>query len=201
MTTFAEMQTLVESQTRRPEIPAVTQAAIRAATLRAHHTDFFPRDLANTFVTYTPSSSASYYDLPTISATVTRLRTFQWVQSTELITHVPQENLDYREISDLYTSDNVLRSSMYTILGDTLRIYPQIATGELSICYYQNPSISSTAYSSWIADTYPDELAMWAAGIVYARTGFAEMANDAYKNHIQPFKELLLASHLLQAVN
>ena len=46
MTTFAELESLVIEQTRRPEISSVTKAAIRTATLRAHHTDFFPRDLA-----------------------------------------------------------------------------------------------------------------------------------------------------------
>ena len=56
-------------------------------------------------------------------------------------------------------------------------------------------------FSSWIADNYPDELAMWAAAIVFARTGFAEMAADFQRTHVQPFKELLIASHLLANVN
>jgi hypothetical protein len=42
---------------------------------------------------------------------------------------------------------------------------------------------------------------MWAAAIVFARTGFAEMAADFQKTHIAPFKELLISSHLLGNVN
>jgi hypothetical protein len=95
----------------------------------------------------------------------------------------------------------VRRPSIYNLIGDTLRIYPQLQTGRLQVNYYANPNTTSGGFSSWIADTYPDELAMWAAAIVFARTGFAEMANDFQRTHIAPFKELLIASHLLGSVN
>ena len=87
------------------------------------------------------------------------------------------------------------------LIGDTLRIYPQSATGRLDVYYYQNPVTDSLSYSSWIADSYPDELAMWAAAIVFARTGFTEMANDFQKTHVVPFKEMLISSQLLGTVN
>ena len=201
MTTFAELESLVVAQTRRPEVPAITQAAIRTATLRAHHTDFFARDLSTSALQYTPSSSAQFYDFADISSTLLRLRSFQLVQCVEPSTLIPVENLEYRELQDLYDSDQVRRCSMYTLIGDTARMYPTAATGLINVYYYRNPVTSSVGYSSWIADTYPDELAMWAAAIVFARTGFAEMAADFQRTHIQPFKELLISSHLLGTVN
>jgi hypothetical protein len=87
------------------------------------------------------------------------------------------------------------------MIGDTLRVYPVSATGRLATYYYRTPVTSESGYSSWIAALYPDELAMWAAAIVFARTGFAEMAQDFQRNHVQPFKEQLIASHLLANVN
>ena len=201
MTTFAELESLVVAQTRRPEVSAVTQAAIRTATLRAHHTDFFNRDLAMGTLSYTPSSSASFYDFTDVSSTLVRMRAFQLVQSVDSITSVPVETLEYRELQDLYDSDNVRRSSVYTMIGDTLRLFPAAATGQFTAYFYKNPVTTDAGYSSWIADSYPDELAMWAAAIVFARTGFAEMAQDFQRTHVAPFKELLIASHLLSTVN
>jgi len=201
MTTFAELEALVIGQTARPEIPAITQAAIRTATLRAHHVDFFPRDLATSTLSYTPSTSAQFYDFANISTTLVRLRALQLLQSTDAVTTATTEELEYRELQDLYDSDNVRRTSMFTRIGDTLRVYPVSATGLLTIYYYQNPVTADIGYSSWIADDYPDELAVWAAAIVFARTGFAEMANDFQKTHVQSFKELLLASSLTVTVN
>jgi hypothetical protein len=200
MTTFAEMEALVVGQTRRPEVTAVTQAAIRTATLRAHHTDFFPRDLAPGTLSYTPLSGAQYYDLPDLTTLLPKLRSLQSLKSVDS-TGKPIENFEYRELQDLYDSDNVLRTSMYTMIGDTLRVYPQVSTGLLATTYYKNPVVTEAGYSSWVANEYPDELAMWAAAIVFARTGFAEMAQDFQRTHVQPFKELLVASHLFAAVN
>ena len=200
MTTFAELQALVEEQTRRPEIPAVTKAAIRTATLRAHHTDFFPKDVAVGTLSYTPDI-ATFRDFANISSSFSRLRTLKTVEGLDSVTMAPAEAFEYRELDDVYDSDGVRRPSIYNVIGDTLRVYPQMQTGLLQIFYYQNPNTVEVNYSSWIANTYPDELAAWAAAIVFARTGFAEMANEFQKNHIQPFKELLVASHLLGNVN
>lgn len=200
MTTYAEMEALVVAQTRRPEIAAITQAAVRTATLRAHHTDFFERDLAKGTLSYTPSLTSVSYDIPDVSTTLARMRNIQLVTGLDA-SNRPVEELEYRANDDVYDSDNTLRQSVYTRIGDTLRVYPQQATGSLEVLFFQNPATASLTYSSWIADTYPDELALWAAAIVWARTGFLEMAATTDRDHIKPFKEMLLASHLLGNVS
>jgi hypothetical protein len=199
MTTFAELEALVVAQTRRPEIPAITQAAIRAAVLRAHHVDNFPRDLAAGTLNYT-IAEAYFYDFPNLSSLLPRLRSVQLLQSTDTTYNLPVEELEYRELADLYDADGALRPHIYTLIGETLRVYPTAQTGKLTAYFYQNPVVSSAGFSSWIANEFPDELAMWAAGIVWARTGFMDMAADTNKTHVQPFKELLLTDYLLANV-
>lgn len=201
MTTFAELEALVVAQTKRPDLTAVTQAAIRTATLRAHHVDFFPRDLAEGALTYAPSSTATFYQFTNLSSLLTRPRSVKFVQGIDNVTSVPVETFEYREIDDLYDRDGNRRPSVYTLVGDTLRIYPVLATGSATAFYYKNPNINGLEYSSWIADTYPDDLAMWSAAIVFARTGFAEMAADFQRTHVMPFREMLIDSHLLGNVN
>ena len=201
MTTFAQMETLVAEQTRRPDVSAITKAAIKSATLRAHHVDFFPRDLTSYNLTYTPLSTAVLYDFSNIQNILTRLRSLKFVQSIEVGTGTPTENLEYRNADDIYDSDGNRRLSIYTLIGATLRIYPQSATGIASAYYFQNPDTAEATYTSWIADTYPDELAMWAAGIVFARTGFLEAAKEYQDTHVKAFKEMLVDSHLLGTVS
>lgn len=201
MTTYSDLETLVIGQTKRPDISTVTSAAIRTATLRAHHVDFFPRDVVLGTLLFTPSSTAYHYDIANLSSTLVRLRSLKNIQAIEVATGRPVESLEYRDSDDLYDSDGNRRLSVYTLIGDTLRIYPMLATGQLSAFYYRNPNVTGLEYSSWIADTYPDELAMWAAAIVFARTGFAEMAADFNRTHVQPFREILINSHLLGTVS
>jgi hypothetical protein len=200
VTTFAELETLTVEQTRRPEIPAVTQAAIRTAVLRAHHIDFFPRDLISTIISYTPAAS-DFYDIPNLSSSILRLRTIKTVQGLETATTRPVEQLEFREADDLYDSEGDRRRHVYTMIGDTLRIYPDAQTGRINVYSYTNPAITTTGVTSWIADLYPDDIAAWAAAIVFARTGFADMAKQVQDEQITPFKKMLLASHLLATVN
>lgn len=200
MTTFAELQTLVEEQTRRPEIPKITQAAIKTATLRAHHVDFFPRDLTEGPLTYT-SSSVVFQDFPMINTLLAHMRAMKIVVGVDSTTFAPVEELEYREIDDLYDSDGNRRPSIYTLVGDTLRCYFQQQTGRCNVYYFRNPDTAQGTYSSWIADMYPDDLAAWAAAIVFARSGFLEMAKNHQDVYVKPFKELLIASHLLGNVS
>lgn len=200
MATFAEIQALVEAQTRRPEIPDITKAAIRTAVLRAHHTDFFPRDLVEGPLSYV-ASSQTFVDFPSVSASLLRLREIKFVQMLDAITSVPVEQLEYRQNDDLYDSDGNRRPHVYTLVGDTLRIYPSRNTGNVSVFYFQNPDVSEAQFSSWIADLYPDDIAYWAAAIVFARSGFAEQAQQMHEVYVKSFKEILVASHLLGNVS
>ena len=201
MTTFAEMESLVTAQTRRPDVPTITKAAIKSATLRAHHVDFFPRDLTTYNLVYTPLSTAVLYDFANIQNILTRLRSLKFVQSIDAVNSTPTEILAYRDTDDIYDSDGNRRLSIYTLIGATLRIYPQSATGVATAYYFQNPDTAELTYSSWVADTYPEELAMWAAGIVFARTGFLEAAKEFQDTHVKAFREMLIDSHLLGNVS
>lgn len=202
MTTFAELETLVVDITKRPEIPQITKQAIRTATLRAHHVAFFPADLRNATVNYTvPGGQLPMVDIPDISTQLARQRGIRTIQGVDTVTLAPVERFSYREYDKLYDDCGQLEYGVYTLVGDTLRIVPQAPTGRLGIYFYQNPVMTEGQYKSWIADLYPDLLAQWAAGIVSARTGFTDIANDVQREHVAPFKELLIASHLLVEVS
>lgn len=200
MTTFNELYDLTVELTKRPELVAQTQSAIRTATLRAHHIDFFRRDLQMAQLPYAVQPESYYYDFPTISATLQRLRTIKNVYSVTVQGN-QTEQLEYRESDDLFDRDGNPRRYMYTLIGDTLRCYFDLPTSLMQVYYFQNPNVTAGSYSSWIADTYPDDLAGWAAATVMARTGFLEMAARYQEDYVKPLKETLIASHLLGSVS
>ena len=199
MATLTDIVNLTVSQTRRPEINAVTEAAVRSATLRAHHVDFFPRDLTSHILQATPNSPG-VVNIQNISSLLTRLRS---VKSVRILDPnlIPAIQLEYRDLDDLYTRDGNHRPHVYTLLGDTLRLFSHSTQNHIEIFFYQNPNLTGLQYSSWIATLYPDEIAAWAATIVFARTGFAEMANQFNQLYVVPFQQLLVASHLLGNVS
>lgn len=200
MTTFVELRELTIELTKRPELVALTESAVRTATLRAHHTDFFRRDLIQATMNYTVVADAYFYNFPNLTDTLPRLRTMKNIYGVTMEGH-QIEQLEYRESDDLYNSDGNYRRYVYTLIGDTLRVYPDLPTGILHAYYFQNPDVSSSNYTSWIANTYPDDLAGWAAAIVMARTGFLEMAKTYQDSYVRPLQEQLIASHLLATVS
>lgn len=201
MTTFAELQALTIQQTRKPELADLTVQAVRNATLRAHHVDFFPLDLAEGSLSYTPSSLALHYSIPNLSTALPRYRSIKGMLGLEAAMGTPVEEFEYRELDDLYDKDGIRRTSVYSLVGDTLRVVPARATGYLNCYYYANPVLTESGFSSWIADRYPEQLAMLAATIIWNRTGFREMAKNVEETENREFRAMLVSSHLLGEVN
>lgn len=200
-TTFPDMREAVISWTKRPELIALTDAAIKLATLRAHHVDFFPRDQANVVKIYTlPVGNQLFVDITDIYTDAPLLRTPDWMQSEDTTTLLPTENLkflsSYKEFWDV---DQTLQTSVFTQMGETLRVSFAGASGRVRLFYYKNPDTGVESYSSWVANMHKDELAHWAAGIVWARSGFTDMAKQAYAS-VQDFKSLLVESYLTSKV-
>lgn len=202
MTTFAEMQTKVNDLTKRPELVALTNLAIRMATTRAHQVDFFSRDQRNILLTYTPYvTNELYTDITTIYSTLPQLRTPDFIQILDATSLVPSEVLEYVvDYKYFWDNEGMLKGSVFTMLGETLRFRSLSNTGKAQFYIYQNPVVDSTGYNSWIADMYPDEVAGWAAAIVWSRSGFQEIAKQWLDTVITPFREMLVESHLTSKV-
>lgn len=199
-TTFADMTALVYGITKRPELIALTEAAVRTATLRAHHSDFFPRDRSSMTLTYTPAASGSFNDLTGVYTQAPLFRAPEFLQSEDSTSFVATENLEWvSSFKNFYDDLNQVKMSVFTFIGETLKASFASATGRARLFYYKNPTVTSAGYSSWIADLHPDEVAQWAAGIVWARTGNQEMANQAQEATTM-FKADLVSSYLMNKV-
>lgn len=194
MTTFADMLTKTAAITGRPELVALTKIAVRTATIRAHCTTFFPRDKFAQTVNYTVDNTSQWngnINVFTAFASLRQLKVVQCVDSNGAVT----EQLTYREVDDLYDTSGYLRDSTWKLEGQNLLIHSRAPTGSIKVHGYTLPSVAEDSYSSWIADSYPEELALWAAAIVQFRSGNQEIAGASLKTNVEPFKELLIISH------
>ena len=202
MTTFNDMLTLVTDETRRPELVSLTKSAIRMATLRAHRVASFPRDNRTYRYAFTPNAvSTRYVDVPSIYDLIPQLRTIQMGQCVDPTSLLPVEQLEWRDPADTFDKHGVVRQSIYTLMGNTIRCYPIMQTGILDIFYYADPVVTDAGYASWIADLHPEELAKWAASIVQTRTGAMDIAKMNLQTNIQPFKENLISFYSLPTVS
>jgi len=202
MTTFLQMRELVIANTKRPELVALTDNAIKMATVRAHSVDFFPRDLASYSKTYTvPGGLQLFVDLTGMYTDAPQMRTPHYIMGEDATTFQPVEILEHvTDFKEFWDVDNQLRTSVFTQMGESLRARFANPTGRATVFYYKNPITTPDGYSSWIADRHAEELAMWAAGIVWARSGFMDQARVVRDEHVTPFKEFLVESYLSSKV-
>ena len=55
MATFTELCNDVYTMTKRPDLVAETKLAVKAATLKAHQSDFYPKDIYETGIQFSRS--------------------------------------------------------------------------------------------------------------------------------------------------
>lgn len=203
MTTFADMRARVIENTKRPELVALTDNAIRMATIRAHAVDFFPRDLASFVVNYTvPQGLQLFVDIASIYTIAPLLRTPDYLMGEDAVSFQPVEILEHvTSLKDFWDNQTKeMRTSVFTQMGESFRARFANPTGRATCYYYKNPDTTVETYASWIADRHSEELAMWAAGIVWARSGFMDQARVVKEEHVNPFRDFLVESYLSSKV-
>lgn len=195
-TSFTSLYNLVVKLTGKAAIQHVTESAIRSATLRAHAVADFYRDLETAQLSYSVSASTSQiYNVFNISQSMANYRKVGYVRGVNSFGAVT-EKFEYRDPDDLWDENGVIRHSTFTLEGDTLKLIPTLVTELVAVGYYRNPSVSTGAYSSWIADMHEDDIALWAAGIVHSRSGSPDLASSIWQSSVIPFQHLLKEQYL-----
>lgn len=192
--TFDELVQEVYTLTNRPDRVGETQVAIRAATLRSHHLDFFYKDIQEQYLTFATSdyyqqiALTSIFNFRALSYMrkyypgVVGDQTYQAGQVPPLqnIGYYPGNNLpDGREIK-IITPTNVLDSygmnkvDVAYIAGSTIQIKSGDQIQNILFGYYQNPDVTMQGYNSWIAREHPYAIVYDAASTIFKTIGYDE---------------------------
>jgi hypothetical protein len=202
MATFIQVRDQVIALTKRPELVGLTELAVKQATVRAHQVDFFNRDQAWWDFTYTPLvGNELFVTIPNIYGDVPQLRTPDFAQSWDVSSARPTENFEHvLEYKNLWDENNEVYNHHFTLFGESIIARVLSQTGTFRLFYYKNPIVTTGGYASWIADMYIEEIAQWAAAIVWNRSGFQEIAATTMRDIVVPFKEMLVTSHLTRKI-
>jgi len=168
--------------TKRPDLVGQTRSALRTATMFAHRTDNYWRDLVENV-------------LVPISAAEGVILTQDYMPRMRSIASIyPKDGerrgleLECRDIDDLLDEYNSPRRHWFYGHSAGVRYNTSLLLPTLCISYYRDPNVNPVAYDSWIADIYPDVIIKWASALVMRSTGHKEEADS----------ELQLAQSLLQ---
>jgi len=173
MTSFNELLQEVYAVTNRPDLISESKMAIKAATLKAHQSDFYSKDIYEQYVTL--GDEASYlWSLDYISL-ISNLRSFKYVRKLDpegtpgdFITILSPE-----EVLDTYGAS---RQDIAYVAGRILEIKSSTEINTCLLAAYVNPIVAEGSYSSWVADLYPYVIVFEAARVLFKTIGYDEQS-------------------------
>lgn len=175
MTTFADLVADVYTLTSRPDLVNETKLAVRAATLKAHGSDYYYKDLRETGLQFdfeVAQQSLEYKTLLPRWRALKYLRTYKFNSQTELGCAGPfLQILTPGEVLDSYSS---AKENVCYVAGLELQIRTLAATKFFLLGYYIYPDVTELTYDSWIANDNPMAIIYEAAATVFKTIGFDE---------------------------
>jgi hypothetical protein len=185
--THDELLSEIYFTTKRPDLVGQTRSALRTATMFAHRTDNYWRDLVENVLV--PISAAEGVILT--QDYMPRMRS--------IASCYPKDGdrrgreLERRDIDDLLDDYNSPRRHWFYGHSAGIRYNTELLLPTLCVSYYRDPNVNPASYDSWIADIYPDVIIKWAGALVMRSTGHKEEA-DAELQVAQSMLQELVAN-------
>ena len=190
---LAELCAEVYTITGRPDRVAETLSAVKSATLKAHQSDYYYKDLFETGLDFGFAAfvqSFAYRDILPFWRALKYLRKYDSVTNTpgKLITLLPPEN-----VLDDYATQ---KSDICYVAGSYIQINCSVEQQYFLLGCYQNPNITEAGYNSWVALDHPYCIVFDAAATVFKAIGKDEEA-AAYRTLVAEQLAMLRTSNII----
>lgn len=173
MTSFASLVSDVMTITKRPDLVDETNLAVKAATLKAHQSDDWIKDLNEYSIAFL---AADYYQSLDYKALIPLWRKPRWMRKydytippgtpSDFFTYIPPEF-----VIDEYGAN---RENIFYVAGANIQIRSSTSFQYMLTAVYLNPDITSVGYNSWIANDHPFAIIYEAARSLFKQIGFDE---------------------------
>lgn len=191
--TLAELISEVYTITGRPDRVAETASAIKSATLKAHQSDYFYKDVFETGVAFDSSAYVQQLDYRTL---LPLWRAVKYLRKYDNTNAVPGNFLNLivpEQVLDRYM---VEKTNIYYVAGAYLNIRSETEEQYFLLGCYLNPDITTATYNSWIALDHPYAIVYDAAATVFKAIGKDEEA-AAYRGLVAEQLQLLKISNIV----
>lgn len=185
--TLTELRAEIYNITNRPDLVSLTTTAIKAATLKAHNTDFYSKDIYEmqfSFMAPAFTRSLDYISIVPNYRALKYMRIYDIASAStgeffKVIT--PEEILDQfgRELTDVAY-----------VAGRVIEIKSSTEFDTILLGAYVSPVITEAGYSSWVADLYPYAIVHEAARVIFGSISMQEEKNAQKELVAEQYAEL-----------
>lgn len=162
--TFIELLTEVYNITARPDLADLTKSAVKAATLKAHQTDFYSKDIYETDITFTVSSYIQSLDYV---AQINNWRALKYLRKYDTVSASAGDFFTVLTPEEVIDEWGRERTDVAYVAGRILEIKSSTEFNRVLLGCYVNPIVTEGGYSSWIANLYPYAIIHEAARVVF----------------------------------
>lgn len=181
--TLTELRAAVYEITNRPDMVSRTLLAIQTATLKAHQTDFYTKDLFETGIVFDESLTNQqilYKDLLPRWRAAKYFRKFDATALPAPGAAVSGQGAIFTRIVpelvfDSYDTEN---QDVWYSAGDVIHLKSYAAFQNILCGCYLNPDVTEANFSSWIAVDFPQAIYLEAAATVFRMIGKGSESRD-----------------------
>jgi hypothetical protein len=170
-TSFADIVADVMSLTNRPDLVAETNLAVKAATLKAHQSDDYIKDLYENAIQF---DTSDYYQTWDYKSTLPLWRKPRYIRVYDAPGTTPGTFLTYVEPEKVVDGYGISRTDIFYVAGAHIQIRTTAQQQYFLVGAYMNPDVTSTGFNSWIADDHPFAIVYEAAAVIFKTIGFDE---------------------------
>lgn len=166
----------VYALTKRPDLIAETALAIRKATMKAHQADMWKNDISTTLIALPvlPLGAQLSFRYAVDLTNTANFPLFRKVSSIDEYNNpLTGQELHFKELdSDRILDDYATEEVNYWYqMGKQVNLRANKNLTYLSVDYYHYPNILPAAYTSWIAQEFPDIIVCEAAANIFRTIG------------------------------
>ena len=192
---LAELKTEVYSLTGRADRTEETAAAIRSATLKAHQSDYYFKDLYEVGISFPTAEYVQNFDY---RATVPLWRSLKYIRKYDVVAGVGVEGLRLDVIApeNIFDAYGAEKTDVCYGAGAYIQIKSSTKQQLYVVGCYVNPNITDAGYNSWVALDHPYFIVFDAAATVFKAIGKDDEAST-YRALVAEQLAMLKTSNIL----
>lgn len=165
MADFNSLVSDVYTLTNRPDLVNETAIAVRSATLAAHNSDFYSKDLFETGIAFPTAEYEQYLDYRNV---VTNYRSLKYLRKYDAVGETAGDFLEVITPEKILDDYGIVRTDVCYGAGSVIQIKSSTEEQYYLFGCYVHPIIATAAtYSSWVADEYPYAIIYAAAAHIF----------------------------------
>lgn len=190
---LAELKSEVYTLTARPDLVAETSSAIKSATLKAHQSDYYYKDLFESGIAFSTSDFVQNLDYRALLPT---WRALKYLRKFDITSSTPGRELTIVVPENVFDDYKIQKQDICYGAGAFIQINSSTQEQYYLLGAYLNPNITDTGYNSWVALDHPYYIIFDATATVFKAIGKDDEATT-YRQLMAEQLAMLRAANIL----